>query len=215
MAPPGPGAAAGSRAVDLGAPQLVDGFANGWPSAPADLHAAGRSGLHGRADLDPPARGLGRARRLRRDPCAVPRARLPPPTGPAPGPRLAAPPAARPGGAGRARTAGRALRRRGAGPALHTAAEGPAPPAGCASRGPCSSARSPVAWQPRAPRRRAGPWWPASWPGAPRPMGPRHSPRWGRWPSSWPAASTSCRGRTCTITCRAPTGPARSSMPAT
>ncbi len=41
VAEPGPGAPAGSHAVNLGAPQLVDGFANGWPVTAADLHALG------------------------------------------------------------------------------------------------------------------------------------------------------------------------------
>ncbi len=41
VATPGPGAPAGSRAVDLGPPQLVDGFANGWQVTAADLHALG------------------------------------------------------------------------------------------------------------------------------------------------------------------------------
>jgi arabinofuranan 3-O-arabinosyltransferase len=41
VAEPGPGAPAGSHAVDLGAPQLVDAFANGWHVSTADLHALG------------------------------------------------------------------------------------------------------------------------------------------------------------------------------
>ncbi len=43
VATPGPGAPAGSHAVDLGPPQLVDGFANGWPITAGDLHALGGS----------------------------------------------------------------------------------------------------------------------------------------------------------------------------
>ncbi len=43
VATPGPGAPSGSRAVDLGQPQLVDGFANGWPVTAADLHVLGGS----------------------------------------------------------------------------------------------------------------------------------------------------------------------------
>jgi hypothetical protein len=43
VATPGPGAAAGSHAVDLGRSQLVDGFANGWQVTAADLHALGGS----------------------------------------------------------------------------------------------------------------------------------------------------------------------------
>jgi arabinofuranan 3-O-arabinosyltransferase len=43
VATPGPGAAAGSHAVDLGQPQLVDGFANGWQVTAADLQALGGS----------------------------------------------------------------------------------------------------------------------------------------------------------------------------
>jgi hypothetical protein len=41
VASPGPGAPAGSHPVDLGQPQLVDGFANGWHVTAADLHALG------------------------------------------------------------------------------------------------------------------------------------------------------------------------------
>jgi hypothetical protein len=41
VASPGPGAPAGSHAVDLGPPQLVDGFANGWHVTADDLHALG------------------------------------------------------------------------------------------------------------------------------------------------------------------------------
>ena len=43
VATPGPGAAPGSRAVDLGQSQLVDGFANGWQVTAADLQALGGS----------------------------------------------------------------------------------------------------------------------------------------------------------------------------
>ena len=43
VAEPGPGAAPGARTVDLGRPQLVDGFANGWQVSAADLHALGGS----------------------------------------------------------------------------------------------------------------------------------------------------------------------------
>jgi hypothetical protein len=43
VATPGPGAAAGSHAVNLGRPQLVDGFANGWQVSAADLQALGGS----------------------------------------------------------------------------------------------------------------------------------------------------------------------------
>ena len=41
VATPGPGAAPGSHAVDLGTSQLVDSFANGWPITAADLHELG------------------------------------------------------------------------------------------------------------------------------------------------------------------------------
>ncbi len=41
VASPGPGAPAGSHSVDLGPPQLVDGFANGWHVTAEDLHALG------------------------------------------------------------------------------------------------------------------------------------------------------------------------------
>ena len=45
VADPGPGAAAGSHAVDLGPPQLVDGFANGWHVSAAELHELGGPGF--------------------------------------------------------------------------------------------------------------------------------------------------------------------------
>ena len=41
VANPGPGAPAGSHSVDLGRPQLVDAFANGWHITPADLQTLG------------------------------------------------------------------------------------------------------------------------------------------------------------------------------
>jgi hypothetical protein len=41
VAEPGPGAPAGAHAVDLGAPQLVDAFANGWHVSTAELRALG------------------------------------------------------------------------------------------------------------------------------------------------------------------------------
>ncbi|HSZ36960.1 MAG TPA: alpha-(1-_3)-arabinofuranosyltransferase family protein [Acidimicrobiales bacterium] len=41
VATPGPGAPPGSHPVDLGPPQLVDGFANGWHVTADDLHALG------------------------------------------------------------------------------------------------------------------------------------------------------------------------------
>ncbi|HEX3333662.1 MAG TPA: hypothetical protein VHS57_04930, partial [Acidimicrobiales bacterium] len=43
VATPGPGAPAGSHSVNLGPPQLVDGFANGWHVTAADLQALGGS----------------------------------------------------------------------------------------------------------------------------------------------------------------------------
>jgi hypothetical protein len=43
VASPGPGAPAGSHPVDLGPPQLVDGFANGWHVTTDDLKALGGS----------------------------------------------------------------------------------------------------------------------------------------------------------------------------
>ena len=43
VASPGPGAPAGSHSVNLGPPQLVDGFANGWHVTAADLKALGSS----------------------------------------------------------------------------------------------------------------------------------------------------------------------------
>ena len=45
VARPGPGARAGSGAVDLGAPHLVDGFANGWHVSAADLQRLGGPGF--------------------------------------------------------------------------------------------------------------------------------------------------------------------------
>ena len=43
VAQPGPGAAAGAHAVNLGTPHLVDGFANGWQVSAADLRTLGGS----------------------------------------------------------------------------------------------------------------------------------------------------------------------------
>ena len=45
VAQPGPGAAPGSHAVNLGTPHLVDGFANGWHISEADLHRLGGPGF--------------------------------------------------------------------------------------------------------------------------------------------------------------------------
>ena len=44
VAHPGPGAPPTARAVTLGRPELVDGFANGWPVTTADLRALGAAG---------------------------------------------------------------------------------------------------------------------------------------------------------------------------
>src|SRR6185437_1218153 len=41
VASPGAGAPPGAHAVNLGPPQLVDGFANGWPVTAADLQQLG------------------------------------------------------------------------------------------------------------------------------------------------------------------------------
>ena len=89
---------------------------------------ARRSRVHRRADLDPPARGLGRAGGLRRHVARVPGPRLPPPARPAPGAGLAAPPAAGAGGSRRAGAARRAVRRPRPDHALLAAPEGPTPP---------------------------------------------------------------------------------------
>ncbi len=43
VAHPAPAAGRGARPVTLGRPELVDGFANGWPVTAADLHALGAS----------------------------------------------------------------------------------------------------------------------------------------------------------------------------
>ncbi len=45
VADPGPDAPAGSHPVDLGPPQLVDAFANGWHVTAADLHTLGGPGF--------------------------------------------------------------------------------------------------------------------------------------------------------------------------
>jgi arabinofuranan 3-O-arabinosyltransferase len=47
VATPGPGARRGARPVTLGAPQLVDGFANGWQVTAAELSALGARGTAG------------------------------------------------------------------------------------------------------------------------------------------------------------------------
>ncbi|HVX21640.1 MAG TPA: alpha-(1-_3)-arabinofuranosyltransferase family protein [Acidimicrobiales bacterium] len=49
VAHPAAGAPAGAHDVDLGAPQLVDGFANGWPVTQADLAALGVADRSGTA----------------------------------------------------------------------------------------------------------------------------------------------------------------------
>ncbi len=161
VAEPGPDRRAGSHAVDLGPPQLVDGFANGWHVSAADLHALGGPDFTVAAHLDAPARGLGRTGGVRGDAAAVPGAGLPPASAPAAGLRARLP---------------RRLR----GPAGPDAPERPpslrsTPPrwpcrahrrprtnasaAGCTSREPCSSASSPAAWRPWSPH----PWPGSSW----------------------------------------------------
>ena len=103
VASPGAGAPAGSHSVDLGPPQLVDGFANGWHVTAEDLHALGGAKFHGGPDLATAAAGVARSRGVGRDVAAVPRPGLPPGAvaAVAAGPRPAAP-AARPGRPGRA-----------------------------------------------------------------------------------------------------------------
>ena len=43
VASPGPGAPAGAHSVDLGTPQLIDSFANGWAVTRSDLRRGGRA----------------------------------------------------------------------------------------------------------------------------------------------------------------------------
>ncbi len=182
------------------------------PTCTASAAPASRSRCH----VDPATGGVGRPGAVRRHPGLVPRARVPPPPRPAPGAGAAAPAAARAGGARRARTTGRALRRPAPGASLHAAAQGRAAPrlaplpSGAAHRrrhGRRGRAGHAAAGRSRRGRRRD--------PRACWCRGPAPSPPWVRWRSSWPAASTSSRGSTCTTTCRAPTGPARSSTRAT
>ena len=78
VAEPGPGAAAGAHTVDLGSPQLVDGFANGWHVSTAELHELGGPGFSVELTWTPRARRLGRAGALRGDPGPVPAVGLPP-----------------------------------------------------------------------------------------------------------------------------------------
>ena len=60
LATPAPGAPAGARPVTLGAPQLVDAFANGWQVTRADLRALGvRGGSSGAATRGSLATGSG------------------------------------------------------------------------------------------------------------------------------------------------------------
>ena len=60
LATPAPGAPAGARPVTLGAPQLVDAFANGWQVTRADLRALGvRGGSSGAAARGSLATGSG------------------------------------------------------------------------------------------------------------------------------------------------------------
>jgi len=52
VARPGPGAPGGSHAVDLGRPELIDSFANGWPVTSAQLAAVGATGAGGTGSFD-------------------------------------------------------------------------------------------------------------------------------------------------------------------
>ncbi len=52
VATPRPGAPAGSHSVDLGPPELVDSFANGWPVTAGQLAALGVTGPHGTGGFD-------------------------------------------------------------------------------------------------------------------------------------------------------------------
>ena len=118
----------------------------GGTSRAADLHALGGPGFTRRADLDAPARGLGRARRLGGDAAALPRARLPARRGRGAGcaAQPAPPPARRRPGPSAPERPAIALRRRRPWPCpARRRPRTNANVAGCASRGRCSSAPSP------------------------------------------------------------------------
>ncbi len=216
VAEPAPGAPPGAHAVDLGRPQLVDGFANGWPVTAADLHQLGGSGFTVALTWTPQREVWAalavsaatlllclvvgflpvRARRWLR--ARLPRRR------------------ARAGRARRTGAAGLPLRRPEAGDAVHAPAQGRAP-AGLAALPACAPHR-------RRHRRRRRPRGAAEGgPGGRRGRGARpagavggaRSRAWARSPASSPGASTSCRARTCTTTCRGPTGTRPSSTRAT
>ncbi len=217
VATPGPGAAPGAHAVDLGriaargrVRQRLAGH-RGRPARARRLH------LHGAAHLDPAEGGLGGPGRLRSHHAPLPRPRLP---------------AAPPPGAGCGPTS----------PVACAARPGPEPPERPAV--PFDAARLTLPGSPPPKEQRQRGWlrFPraliigviagaaallvtppvmglvvavAGHPRPPGALGPRHRRRGRRSPASWPEPSTWCRARTSTTSCPAPTGPPRSSTPAT
>ena len=127
VADPGPRPPPGSHSVDLGPPQLVDSFANGWPVTAADLQRLGGSDFTVSLPGRPNARS-GPPWPSRGDAAPLPGPRLPAGARPALAAGAAAAPPARAGRARRAGRAGhRALRRARPGHALLAAAQGRAP----------------------------------------------------------------------------------------
>ena len=214
VAQPGPDAPAGSRAVDLGTPQLVDGFANGWHVTAADLQTLGGADFTVALDLDPSARGVGRAGRVGGDAPALPGARLPAHPLASGHPGSPAPAAARSGRTGCTRAS--------------TVPPFDSPALTLPSFRDTSGVGEPYGWRLRYPacpsRRRRDGWGRRAGDAVDRgagrggaggdrsdpPLAAAPSPPSPPWPPSSPAASTSCADRPCTISCPARTGTARS-----
>ena len=213
VAEPGPGAPAGSRSVDLGRPQLVDGFANGWHVSAADLKTLGGADFKVAPDLDAPACDLGRAGRLCRHAAALPGPGFPAcPLAPGP-PTPPAPAATRSRRSRRARMAPDPVGSPRADPALvpgqvrgavRLVGAHPA----CA-RDRCRDRRHRRARNPADDGARGGG---AGDDRADPPLAAAPWPPWRAWRPLSPAASTSYGASRCTTSCPARTGTARSSM---
>ena len=215
VATPGPGASAGSHAVDLGTPQLVDGFANGWPVTADDLHALGGSNFTVELTWTPQrtvwaalfVSGLTlvlclvlgflpvRARRWLRS--RLPR-RLRGPAGPDAPERPAVP-----------------------FDAARLTWPGAPPPSALRRTGwlrfpaPWSSGRSPAPWRSSWCRQRLGSPWAPSWCWVCSCRGHAPSSRWAVSPSWPPDASTWSGASRCTTLRPAPTGTGSSPLPPT
>ena len=206
VASPGPGAAPGSHAVDLGQSHLVDGFANGWQVTAADLQALGGSTFTVQITWAPQnviwaalavsgatlllCLVLGFLPRGRGDGCGrtshgasgAPRGLSRPSGRPCPSTRPSSPCPAHPPRRRSARRAGCAF-------------PGHSSSVPSAARPPCSSPRH---WRGSSSRRRSS--------SACSCPGPVSWPAWPALRASWPAPSTWCRDRTCTTSSPVRTG---------